>query len=560
MRNKLRLAAALLALCLAAFPGCASACTGLYAGSAVTENGSVYVGRTEDFGPDYVKHFVIVPAADHAEGEMMADDYGFCAPYPAHTLRYTAIMDDPSEYDGVAEVPFGEAGINERGVCVTATVSTAFNWRVMAADPLTENGITELSMASYILQSAQSARDGVRLLAECIDTCGHGSCDPDDPDCREVSTVLIADREETWVFEVVSGHQYVATRLADDTVAALPNVIMTQQIDVTDGNLVVSPGLIATAKAGGFYASDTADENGINVARSYSEGCDSAVCYRLYYAAHILNPALAEAMDPVPRPVSELTEKYPYASVEEAAPGPFSLQYSPAPDLAGSVSLSTLRQVWTSHGEGTAYETTSHNENAAGEYMRAIGTFRQNEEHVFELRRDGDLPLSVYAIEWLALGPLEFSAWAPYYAAAMTEVPACMTGAPCHFDPDSLYWLFNALGNAGNGAYYSTDEDGAWRGRNGEIIDPAIAEAVLARLSDPAFVADLHAYMNGLQQQIYAKAAADDAMITALAQTGDAEAVTAMANTLAAENADLLLRASAQKLAEIDELAASVWP
>lgn len=49
-------------------------------------------------------------------------------------------------------------------------------------------------------------------------------------------------------------------------------------------------------------------------------------------------------------------------------------------------------------------------------------------------------------------------------------------------------------------------------------------------------------------------------MITALAQTGDAEAVTAMANTLAAENADLLLRASAQKLAKIDELAASVWP
>ena len=40
---------------LLAFPMDILACTGIYAGGAVTENGSVYMGRSEDFGPDYAK-------------------------------------------------------------------------------------------------------------------------------------------------------------------------------------------------------------------------------------------------------------------------------------------------------------------------------------------------------------------------------------------------------------------------------------------------------------------------------------------------------------------------
>ena len=69
-----RTAAFLLALtvCFVVFSESTSACTGIYAGGSSTKNGSVYVGRTEDYGPDYGKQFIIVPAADHAEGEMLA--------------------------------------------------------------------------------------------------------------------------------------------------------------------------------------------------------------------------------------------------------------------------------------------------------------------------------------------------------------------------------------------------------------------------------------------------------------------------------------------------------
>ena len=45
----------------------ASACCGLYVGSQQSENGSTYVGRSEDIGKLYDKVFEVRPAADHAQ-------------------------------------------------------------------------------------------------------------------------------------------------------------------------------------------------------------------------------------------------------------------------------------------------------------------------------------------------------------------------------------------------------------------------------------------------------------------------------------------------------------
>ena len=452
---------------------------------------------------------MIIPAADHGPEEYLEDDYGFRAPYPSHTLRYSVIMDDPSEYSGRTKIPFAEAGINEKGVSVSATVSTYFNKKVLEADPLTQGGITEISMASYILQSAETARDGVEILAECIETYGHGNSDMGNPESAEVSTVLIADREETWVFEVLSGHQYVAVRLSDDTVSLLPNVILTGQINVSDENIIASDGLISTAKQGGFYVSEVEGEDEIHVGKSYSEGYNAYISYRFYYGAYILNRELAEMTDVVPRPVSETEDLYPNASVEEEAPGPFYLQFEPSDQVRGTIDLMTLRDVLASHGEGTPYETTSHNENAAGELMRSIGTYRQNEEHIFEIRKDTSIP-------------------------------------------DSVYWLFNEIGNAGNGRYYRMGEDGLYRDRDGQTVDAEKAEAVLKLLEDEGLAEELRRFMTTTQEELNEKFAADDKAIVELAMTGTEEEVTRMANELAVENAELVKSIVDKKLSEID--------
>ena len=555
-RQNHEIAASLLTLsvCFAVFSADTLACTGIYAGCSSTENGSVYLGRTEDYGPDYGKQFIIVPAADHAEGEMLTDDHGFCAPYPAHTLRYSAIIDDPSAYSGRTLFPYAEAGINEKGVSVSASISTYYNDKVRMIDPLASGGVTEMSMTSYILQSAESALDGVRLLADCIDRYGHGSSDADTSDSREVSTVFIADREETWFFEIVSGHQYVATRLSDDTVSLIPNAIMTGQINIRDRNIICSPGLISIAKAGAFYVSDTGGDDEINVAKSYSEGYLTHSSYRYYYGAYILNRDLAETTDVVPKPAAETADQYPNASLEKTAVGPFLMEYRPSDEINGKIDLMTLRQVLASHGESSQYETSSRNVTADGTPMRSIGTYKQNEEHIFEIRRDDRLPVSVCTIEWLAMGPSEFSVFIPFYSAAMTETPYAYAAAAAYdFDPESIYWLFNEIGNAGNGNYYRIDDKGVYLDRYGKEIDAEIAEAVLRYLSGSEFIEGLHDFMSNVQEEINVKAVSDDKMMIQLAGTASDEEVSAMANQLAFENSEYIKRIASEKLAKIDE-------
>lgn len=554
-RQSKKMAAVFLALMISftAVPIASDACTGLYVGSSTTANGSVYVCRSEDYGPDYAKQFVIVPAADHEVGELFRDDYGFCAPYPAHTLRYSAIMDDPSCYDGIAAVPFGEAGINEMGVSVSATVSTYFNNSVLAADPLTTGGLTEMSMASWILQSAETASDGVRILAECIDTYGHGNPDPKNPDCAETSTIYIADRQEAWIFEIVSGHQYVATKLSDDTVSLSPNAIMTQQVNTTDQNIVASPGLITTARDGGFYTSDIAGDNEINVAKSYSEGYASYASFRYYYAAWLLNRNLAETTDVVPQPAANTAGVYPFASVDETAVGPFLLEYLPSEEICGTIDIMLLRNILASHGEGTPYETTSMNTSADGIYRRSIGTYRQNEEHIFEIRRNNSLPDSVCIVEWLALGPSEFSVYIPFYTAAMTETPdSYRTDSPESFSPDAVYWFFNEIGKAGNGLYYRADENDVYHDRYGNEISTSTAEAVLEHLSATDFINRLHDDMRHLQEEVNTRFASDDEKMIVLAGNASDEAVSALAYQLAKENAEYIKQAASEILSGID--------
>ena len=189
--------------------------------------------------------------------------------------------------------------------------------------------------------------------------------------------------------------------------------------------------------------------------------------------------------------------------------------------------------------------------------MRSIGTYRQNEEHIFEIRKDPSIPLSVSTIEWLALAPSEFSIYVPFYAGAMTETPdVYTTDTPGSFDPDSVYWLFNEIGCAGNGSYHRVGEDGLYRERDGQEVDAKKAEAVLKHLEDEGLAEELRKFMKQAQEELSEKFEADDAAIIELARTGTEEEVTEMANALAQENAGIVKEIVSKKLTEIDEMAA----
>ena len=61
------------AAAIMAMPTSALACTQIYMGSKLTADGNTYYGRSEDFGPRYVKHFGIEPA--HKDGNKYTSSF-----------------------------------------------------------------------------------------------------------------------------------------------------------------------------------------------------------------------------------------------------------------------------------------------------------------------------------------------------------------------------------------------------------------------------------------------------------------------------------------------------
>lgn len=439
-----QLGAALLAGSLVVSSGVsASACCGLYVGSQQSENGSTYVGRSEDIGKLYDKVFEVRPAADHAEGEMYEDTYGFSMPYPSHTYRYTVLRDSIEQGESVVDEDgnlvreaYGEVGMNEKGVSVSATVSTSYNANASTADPLVGTGICEISLASVILMSADSARDGVEKLAEIIDTYGSGEC----------NSFTISDANEVWDFETLSGHQYVAMKMPDDKVSVNPNMVVMNEIDVSDTeNVVASADLISLPLENGFLVSSqqgkVADDQitKIDIQKTYgSEDFGNGQYFRYWQGVNYLNEELSQSV-----------------SVErdgEAAPeGPFNMLFEADRQLTTYEVLRLL----ACRGEGTEYAADNNPEkNPNG---TAIGNERQAECHVFEIR--SDMPEALATIQWQTMSRAEFSVYLPYYSNLLTDTsdifqteysPSIKDIEEVLDDEDfpaetSAYWVFTAI-------------------------------------------------------------------------------------------------------------------
>ena len=439
-----RLGAAVLAGAVMVSSGVsASACCGLYVGSGQSANGSTYVGRSEDIGKLYDKVFEVRPAAGHEEGEMYEDSYGFSMPYPAHTYRYTVTRDSIEmgesvldEQGNLVREAYGEAGMNENGVSMSATVSTSNNAKAKEADPLVDTGICEISLNSVVLMQAESARDGVEKLAAIIDTYGSGEC----------NSFTISDANEVWDFETLSGHQYVAVKLPDDKVSVNPNMVVMNEIDVSDTeNVIASDGLISLPLEKGFLVSSQLGEvedsqiTKIDIQKTYgSEDFGNGQYFRYWQGVNYLNEELSQSV-----------------SVErdgEAAPeGPFQMLFEADRQLTTYEVLRLL----ACRGEGTQYAADNNPDNNPN--GTAIGNERQAECHVFEIR--SDMPEALATIQWQTMSRAEFGVYLPFYTNLLTDTSDIFKTEYSTAEKDieavmddedfpletSYYWVFAAL-------------------------------------------------------------------------------------------------------------------
>ncbi len=385
----------------------ASACTGIYVGNKVSENGSTFIGRSEDLKDMHGKVYETVPAKDWEKGSMYKDAYGFSMPNPSHTYAYTCVRDSYANNEYVTDEngnptgqPYAAAGMNEKSVAATATVSTYYNQAAKKADPLVDTGICEISMVSVILGSAKSAKDGVKLLAKIVDTYGAGEC----------NALVISDSHEAWYMEIVSGHQYAAIKLPDDKVGVNPNTLLLGEINVTDTeNVIVSKDLVKLAKDNGFFKTG---ENGMfHVALSY--GNPTSLSGRYYQGVYYVNPEEADKLNP-------------------SEENPLSLFVDPAKKLS---TLEVL-QYLAYRGQGSKMDTDK-----TGTYP--IGNNRQTECHVFEIR--SNMPQELATIEWLAMADAEFSVFVPFYGTLLTETNALYQKEGNTFQEDSINWNFQKI-------------------------------------------------------------------------------------------------------------------
>ena len=130
--------------------------------------------------PNHNKNFVVRERTYNKKGEVFEDaTNGFKYELPEVSYKYTAVPDVTPE-QGV----FDEAGFNEHGVSISATVSASANDNIKKVDPYVEEGLAESALTTVVLPSVKTAREGVELIAKIVeekgsrrkycDDCGQG--------------------------------------------------------------------------------------------------------------------------------------------------------------------------------------------------------------------------------------------------------------------------------------------------------------------------------------------------------------------------------------------------
>lgn len=380
----------------------ALACTGVYVGKDVSDQGTYIIARSEDQSQsDYNKMFMVQPRVDNVPGRTILDTAtGFEIPLPATTYQYTYVPDYTRGEDGM----YPGSCTNEFGVSISATVSTSTcdAWR--EADPFVEPGLREAILAAAVAAVATSAQDAVDVLLEYVDTYGS----------EEGNTVMITDQNEAWIVEIYSGHHYCAMKMPDDKVAVFGNQNMIGLVDPTatpEDGYIYSDGLFElidqlglAVKEGDLYHLAKSVTNNTRTDNSNM---------RNWGGMTLLAPSLAGEYDS--------DEFYP-------------LFYSPDE----KVSVLDVMDIYRNRYEGTELDVTLE----GNEGNRVIGTPNSSQIHI--LQTFPDWPVQSAAINWICLGNTEHSVFIPFFSGITDTADAYKVDGDT-YDPAGAYWKFKRI-------------------------------------------------------------------------------------------------------------------
>ena len=413
-------------------------CTTILVGKKASYDGSTIIARDDDSGSGRYdpKKFVVVAPQEQ----------------PRHyrsVLSHVEIdlPDNPCRYSIVPNVLpnrgiLAEAGVNERNVAMSATETIAVNERVLGADPLvalqpadeangkpeTPGGIGEEDIITLVLPYVNTAREGVKRLAELLETYG----------TYESNGIIISDVDEIWYVETIGGHHWIARRVPDDVYVVMPNQLGLDSFDLTDA-LGEQKEYMCSADLAEFIAKnhlDLSQDGALNPRDAFGSHDDSDHVYntpRAWYMLRTLNPT-TWVWDGPDADYTPASDDLPWCMVPEKKITPEDVKY-----------------VLSSHYQGTPYDPyASYGARENRGVYRSIGINRNDFVALIQLRPD--LPADLQAVEWVAYASNALNAMVPFYANVETT-PAYLAGTTGEVSTDSFYWVSRMIAAMADASY-----------------------------------------------------------------------------------------------------------
>jgi dipeptidase len=326
-------------------------CFTVIVGREASADGSVFIAHNEDNNGDPIVDWHKVPRIKHPAGQKRALLSGEFIEEPQEAWGYLWIT--VSKYNG-------EQYINEWGVAITSDASRS--------KETNGNGKITPSLRRDVIERARTAREAVQIAGALIEKYGYS-------DSGRVYS--IADPNEAWVLEVVNGKHWIAKRVPDDEVVAIPNYYVIDTVDLKDtANYLSSPDIIDYAIAKGWY--DPASGQPFNFRRAYCRPD------KLEGVHNIARRWMAMVI---------LSEKY-YKFYDE-----FPFSFKPKKKIG----LADIMQVLGNHYEGTEFEMHPAYNNGcphSSTTTMRICSKQNNFGSIIQLRKW--LPVDIGAIMWVA--------------------------------------------------------------------------------------------------------------------------------------------------------------
>lgn len=406
-------------------------CTTILVGKNASYDGSTIIARNEDSanGEFCPKRFVVVEPDEQPRHYRSVISH-VEVDLPDDPMRYTAV---PNAI--LNEGIWGEAGVNEANVAMSATETLTTNERVLGADPFVElvpahgkpgdadyvperpGGIGEEDMLTLVLPYIRSAREGVARLGALLERYG----------TYEMNGIAFSDVDEIWWLETVGGHHWIAKRVPDDSYVTMPNQLGIDEFDLDDA-LGDQEDHMCSADLDGFI-----EDNHLNLAVENASPLNPRDMFGSHSDQdHVYNTPRAWYMQRFLNPYDELWDS------PDAPHTPFSDDIPWARQPERKITIEDVKYVLSSHYQGTPYDPYGKmgDERTRGS-VRPIGINRQSQLAVIQIRPYR--PESCRAIQWMAYGSNPFNTLTPFYA-NVDVTPAYLEATTGRVTSENLYW------------------------------------------------------------------------------------------------------------------------